>query len=58
MKRLGLGIGAIVVAWTTAAAAIESLFVAGAALESVKLAPAAANVSRTVALNGDAPLAT
>ncbi len=58
MKRLGLGIGAIVVAWTTGAAAIESLSIAGAALESVKLTPAGANVSRTVALNGDAPVAT
>jgi hypothetical protein len=57
MKRLGLGIGAIVVAWATGAAAIEGLSVDGAALESVKLAPATANVSRTVALNGDAPTA-
>jgi hypothetical protein len=57
MKRLLAGVGAVVVAWASGAAA-ESLTVAGAALESVAVAPASANVSRSVALNGDAPTAT
>jgi hypothetical protein len=57
MKRLVAGVGAVVVAWVSGAAA-ESLTVAGAALESVAVAPAAANLTRTVALNGDAPTAT
>jgi len=58
MRRLGACIGAIAVAWATGAAAVESLAVEGARLENVTLAPAAANVARTVALNGDAPTAT
>lgn len=58
MKRIGACIGAIVVAWTTGAAAVDSLTVEGARLDNVALSPAAANVARTVALNGDAPSAT
>ena len=57
MKRLAAGVGAVVVAWASGAAA-ESLTVSGASLESVAVAPATANVARTVALNGDAPTAT
>lgn len=58
MKRLVAGVGAIVAAWATGAAAVESLTISGTALESVEVAPASANVSRTVALNGDAPTAS
>ena len=57
MKRLLAAVGAVVVAWAGAAAA-ESLTIAGAALESVAVAPASANISRTIALNGDVPTAT
>ena len=57
MKRLGACIGAVALAWAAGAAGAESLTVAGARLESVKLAPAAANLSRIVELNGDAPTA-
>ena len=57
MKRLVAGVGAVVVAWASGAAA-ESLTVSGAALESVAVAPAAANVTGSVAMKGDAPTAT
>lgn len=57
MKRLGAGIGAIALAWAAGAVAAESLTVSGARLENVKLAPATANLARTVTLNGDAPTA-
>lgn len=58
MKRVGACIGAAAIAWATAASAAESLATQGARLADVRVAPAAADISRTVALEGDAPTAT
>lgn len=58
MKRVGACIGAVAVAWAAAAHAAESLTAQGARLANIRVAPAAANVSRTIALGGDAPTAT
>ena len=57
MNRLGACIGAVAAAWTAGAAAAESLTLYGARLENVAVAPASADLSRTVALNGDVPSA-
>jgi hypothetical protein len=58
MKRAAACIGAVSVAWAMQAAAADSLTVEGARLDGVSVAPATANVARTVTLNGDAPAAT
>ena len=58
MTRVGAFIGAVVVAWAIGPAAAETLSVEGAWLQGVTVAPATANLSRTIELDGDVPTAT